>query len=99
MMAVAGQFTLVTPEEVAAILVTVSAIIGLWIWTRNRKNGQPVRFRLRTLLIAVAILPPVLAGLWWLCLREGVLGMLKIGIYSVGIAVWVQIAIRRTMGW
>jgi len=85
-----------SPEEIAAIFVTVGAIICLWIWIRN---GQPTRFRLRTLLIALAVLPPAVAAIWWLYAKEGVLGVLMIGACSVGVAFWVQLAIKRTMGW
>src|SRR5262245_37630312 len=54
-----------------ALLVYAAGFARLW-WRRRKQVRRltwpesPMRFRLRTLMIVLAILPPLLAGVWWM---------------------------------
>ena len=49
-----------------------------------------MRYRLRTLLIAGAIVPPIIAGAWWLGL-EGLAIVLTLAMAAGVLYLWVEV--------
>jgi hypothetical protein len=61
-----------------------------------------MRYRLRTLLVVLAVLPPVLAGAWWMWIRGGLFDAIDI-VAAAAAFVWavaaIHFAIKRNLGY